>query len=301
MVVAPRTSSFLAAPQRPGRASRRSTTRAKKPRLGFFSTPSGRSCRRPAQVLETASGCTVQTYKTVSGRTFWPNRDPIEYKGGINLYAYVKNNATNAVDPMGLLFGLDDALAFVAGVAVGIVAQGVSDAFSGKFSGIAKYGSSALGGGLGAVVALNVTELTGNPILGGIAGAAVGGAVKSLLNQDIDSQFTDVSAGQVAKDAALDASLSLVPVPGFKGMNLGRNCMKAIEDSTLTKLENETIKKVAGSTIAKTAIYETYKGSPPMLKDVGVGMYDRITDGNNSRSGTAPGMTTSNYSSPIQN
>src|SRR5208282_1414049 len=32
----------------------------------------------------------------------WPNRDPIEEEGGINLYAYVENDPVNRVDPLGL-------------------------------------------------------------------------------------------------------------------------------------------------------------------------------------------------------
>jgi uncharacterized protein RhaS with RHS repeats len=42
-------------------------------------------------------------YKTVSGRHEWPNRDPIEEDGGINLYAYVENNPVNKIDPLGLI------------------------------------------------------------------------------------------------------------------------------------------------------------------------------------------------------
>lgn len=39
-------------------------------------------------------------YNTSTGR--WPNRDPIEEMGGINLYQYAKNNPVNLYDPLGL-------------------------------------------------------------------------------------------------------------------------------------------------------------------------------------------------------
>jgi uncharacterized protein RhaS with RHS repeats len=38
----------------------------------------------------------------VSGRHEWPNQDPIEELGGLNLYGYVGNNPVNYVDPFGL-------------------------------------------------------------------------------------------------------------------------------------------------------------------------------------------------------
>ena len=33
----------------------------------------------------------------------WLNRDPLEERGGVNLYSYVRNNAISLVDPLGLL------------------------------------------------------------------------------------------------------------------------------------------------------------------------------------------------------
>ena len=40
-------------------------------------------------------------YNSSTGR--WPSRDPIEEKGGRNLYAFVGNNGVNSTDPLGLL------------------------------------------------------------------------------------------------------------------------------------------------------------------------------------------------------
>jgi hypothetical protein len=37
----------------------------------------------------------------VSGRTYWPSRDPIEEEGGINLYNFVGNNSVNKIDVLG--------------------------------------------------------------------------------------------------------------------------------------------------------------------------------------------------------
>ena len=44
--------------------------------------------------------CTHRYYDPAGGR--WLTRDPIEYSGGMNVYAYVTNNPVNKVDPSGL-------------------------------------------------------------------------------------------------------------------------------------------------------------------------------------------------------
>jgi len=45
------------------------------------------------------------SYELASGRPYWPNRDPIRERGGLNLYAMVGNDAVNAVDILGLQGG----------------------------------------------------------------------------------------------------------------------------------------------------------------------------------------------------
>ena len=42
------------------------------------------------------------SYKTASGRPYWPSRDPIEERGGVNLYGFVVNNGINTYDILGL-------------------------------------------------------------------------------------------------------------------------------------------------------------------------------------------------------
>ena len=68
---------------------------------GFSGCPSGRLSRRGRGRSIFTAGSRVCAYKTVSGRHEWPNRDPIEEKGGNNLYDFVANNALNSTDYLG--------------------------------------------------------------------------------------------------------------------------------------------------------------------------------------------------------
>ena len=64
--------------------------------------PSGRLSRRGrhrAIKSPRARGC---IYKTTSGRSGWPNRDPIQERGGKNLYSFVINNPISRFDRLGL-------------------------------------------------------------------------------------------------------------------------------------------------------------------------------------------------------
>ena len=50
-----------------------------------------------------ASGKSNYHYETASGRSNWPNRDPIEEWGGLNLYGFVGNDRVNDFDYLGML------------------------------------------------------------------------------------------------------------------------------------------------------------------------------------------------------
>ncbi|MBC8135487.1 MAG: RHS repeat-associated core domain-containing protein [Fibrella sp.] len=50
--------------------------------------------------------CTFRYYDPNTGR--WINRDPIGYRGGINLYAYCDSNPVMRADPLGLTFNVQE-------------------------------------------------------------------------------------------------------------------------------------------------------------------------------------------------
>jgi hypothetical protein len=83
-------------------APEKSDPTAKNRVWGFFGeTPQSHRENRP-QSLQPRQGDPSSLTKTVSGRTYWPSRDPIEEYGGINLYGMVGNGATNLFDVLGL-------------------------------------------------------------------------------------------------------------------------------------------------------------------------------------------------------
>ena len=60
--------------------------------------------QRPTNPTPSAGAPTERSDgRTESARVVrWLNRDPIEEEGGINLYAFVRNNPINSIDPNGL-------------------------------------------------------------------------------------------------------------------------------------------------------------------------------------------------------
>ena len=69
---------------------------------GFASCASGRLSQRERFRPINAPVLRACGYKTASGRAKWLSRDPIEEKGGLNLYAYVRDRPMQEVDPLGL-------------------------------------------------------------------------------------------------------------------------------------------------------------------------------------------------------
>ena len=70
---------------------------------GFFGESPETSRQNSPQSLQPRRANRPTTTKIASGRTHWPSRDPIEERGGINLYGMVGNDAMGNVDILGLL------------------------------------------------------------------------------------------------------------------------------------------------------------------------------------------------------
>ena len=73
---------------------------------GFFGEAPKTSRANHPQSLQPRQGNRPSPTTIASGRTYWPSRDPIEERGGINLYGMVKNNAVTWIDFLGLQQGL---------------------------------------------------------------------------------------------------------------------------------------------------------------------------------------------------
>jgi RHS repeat-associated protein len=69
---------------------------------GFRRHASGRLSRRRRDRSINTPGSRGCAYKTVSGRHEWLNHDPIQERGGINLYQFVFNNPLKHIDEYGL-------------------------------------------------------------------------------------------------------------------------------------------------------------------------------------------------------
>ena len=71
---------------------------------GFFANPSRTRPENRRQPQQPRRENRPAPTKPASGIPYWPSRDPIEERGGVNLYGFVGNDGVNRLDMLGLWF-----------------------------------------------------------------------------------------------------------------------------------------------------------------------------------------------------
>jgi len=139
-----------------------------------------------------------RSYDPIRGQ--WLQRDPAGYLDSLNLHEYLGSSPINYLDPTGLWFGLDDLIASVGGLVVGLAGQAVGDLVAGEFSGWESYVAAGAGGAAGGWSMLYV-----GPVAGGAIGASVynasaqglGIATGKQESFDVVSLVTDTAFGAI--------------------------------------------------------------------------------------------------------
>ena len=84
------------------RAPSASNLTAKNRVWGFFQKSNRTRPTNRRKLPELRRKIRLTPTKTASGIPYWPSRDPIQERGGLNLYGFVGNNGVNYIDNLGL-------------------------------------------------------------------------------------------------------------------------------------------------------------------------------------------------------
>jgi RHS repeat-associated protein len=189
-----------------------------------------------------------------------------------NLYSYVLNGAINATDPLGLYFGVDDAIFTAAGALVGLAAQGLTDLMFRDISSVSDYAAAAVGG----AVAGELLLYTG-PLAAGYLGAATGNLARQGLYNLTGKQrgFDHESLGV---EALIGTATGVIPGVRMRGITVGRNSCNKFYREMVTKANNHTISRVSIKTAGKMLVGRAVDTSFPIGATIGAPVQKLISN-----------------------
>ncbi|HBA84264.1 MAG TPA: hypothetical protein DCZ95_09250 [Verrucomicrobia bacterium] len=212
-------------------------------------------------VWDAGHGLYLTRYRAYDANNMrWLSVDPIGINGLLarqslpNLYVYGNASPLFYIDANGQWAGVDDAIALGAGAVIGLVGQGVADAFAGQLSDWEDYVGSAVGG-----AAMGETLLYAGPVAAGAAGGFAGNATSQGIKKF--TQHRDFNAGELVFETGLGAVTGLIPGQKIAGVTSGRGSYNAVANQMITKIKNDQIENITTKTAGKIVTAKFIQGA----------------------------------------
>ncbi|OGJ10826.1 hypothetical protein A2456_02255 [Candidatus Nomurabacteria bacterium RIFOXYC2_FULL_36_19] len=183
-----------------------------------------------------------------------------------NSYSYANNNPIIMRDPTGRIALIDDAIGFLGGGVVGVIAQtGMSLITTGDFPSWGEVGGSFVTGGIIGWGAINTPATLGasNVISASIITGTIGGFYGNAVKQGIDIGTGKQTGGLNLAEMNINAGATgltsgllqgIIPSAKIPGLSSGSGNMNAIGQSLQTKMINGTVNGMSVNTAVKSAI-----------------------------------------------
>ena len=185
-----------------------------------------------------------------------------QYGGGASSGSVVADDPMDKTDYTGEAFGLDDLVGAGAGAVVGFAVELGKDAITGQEVTAGGLAGAAVGGAIMAEGVVNAPEtLGGSLVLAGAVKGAAAGAVSNIVQQGVDNVsgaqkgFSPTSlAVSTAVGAATGGLATKIPTTRVSGVTAGRGNFHAAAAGVRTRIANGNATRMSTGTAVRGAI-----------------------------------------------